>query len=421
MSRAGSASTSEMLTQDQQCLPRNSDKSHLLCACIIGTRPEVIKMAPVIRCLKESAWARPVVIAVGQHTNLLDLAIEDFDICIDDRIEIMRARSSMMEVMAHAIDGLDTRLEAINPACVIAQGDTTTVLAAAIVAFHRRIPFVHVEAGLRTGDMNAPFPEEFNRRAVALATSLHCAPTARAKAALIAEGAHDAECIVTGNTVIDALIETAARMPQLPIGFPPAAKVILLTAHRRENFGGPLEGALAALRAVIDRYPDTAIFLPVHPNPNIKGMAERILGHHPRIVLSEPLSYSPLVAAMKASWLIVTDSGGLQEEGPALGKPVLVLREVTERPEALDTGVVRLVGTDPARIIQAISELHDDPQTYQRMARQVFPYGDGHAAKRIVDALRRRLMPAEHPAAQRARSEPAEQQCGGRSAIAQQP
>lgn len=363
-----------------------------LCACIMGTRPEVIKMAPVVRCLAESDWARPYVIAVGQHTHLLDLAIDDFDISIDERIEIVRQRTSIMEVMARAIDSLDIRLEALNPACVVAQGDTTTVLAAGLAAFHRRIPFVHVEAGLRTGDMTAPFPEEFNRRAVALTTSLHCAPTAKAMAALTAEGIREADCIMTGNTVIDALLEMASRKPELPADFPAAYMTILLTAHRRENFGRPLAQALTALREIVDRYPDIAIFFPVHPNPNTKLVAERILGGHPRIVLSEPVNYPRLVAAMQASWLVVTDSGGMQEEGPALGKPVLVLREVTERPEALDTGVVRLVGTDHDRIIETISELHDDPQTYRRMARPVFPYGDGHAARRIVDAMHRRLM-----------------------------
>jgi len=350
-------------------------------------------MASVIRRVAESDWATPYVIAVGQHTHLLDMAINDFGIRIDAHIEIVRSRPSMMEVLARAVDSLDVALETLNPACVIAQGDTTTVLAAGLVAFHRRIPFVHVEAGLRTGDMDAPFPEEFNRRAVALTTSLHCAPTERAKAALLAEGIRDADCIVSGNTVIDALLDTAAHDPDLPRDFPADFKTILLTAHRRENAGRPLERALSAMRAVVDRYPDIAIYFPVHPNPHTRSAAERILGEHPRIVLSEPIGYSQLVAAMKASWLVVTDSGGMQEEGPALGKPVLVLRETTERPEALETGVVKLVGTSPASIIKAISELHENPLAYQRMAHAVFPYGDGHAAERIVDALRERLLP----------------------------
>lgn len=351
-------------------------------------------MAPVIQRLAESPWATPYVIAVGQHTHLLDIAIADFGIGIDARIEIVRQRSSIMEVLARAVENLDVCLEALAPACVIAQGDTTTVLAAGLVAFHRRIPFVHVEAGLRTGDMTAPFPEEFNRRAVALATSLHCAPTDGALATLLAEGVHGIDCVMTGNTVIDALLETARRKPALPDDFPAHDKTILLTAHRRESFGLPMEQALSALRAVLDRYPDVAIYFPVHPNPNISGVAKRILGQHPRAVLCEPVGYSQLVAAMQASWLVVTDSGGIQEEGPALGKPVLVLREVTERPEALATGVVKLVGTSPERIIQAIATLHDDPQAYRHMAHAVFPYGDGHAAERIVEALHRRLLPA---------------------------
>ena len=276
-------------------------------------------MAPVIRCLATSEWARPHVIAVGQHTHLLDLAIKDFDISIDERIEIVRSRGSITEVMARAIDGLDQSLEALNPSCVVAQGDTTTVLAAGIVAFYRRIPFVHIEAGLRTDDITAPFPEEFNRRAVALATSLHCAPTTRAMAALAAEGVRGADCIMSGNTVIDALLEMVPRKPHLPAGFPTSHKTILLTAHRRENYGRPLEEAFLALREVVDRYADIAFFFPVHPNPNTILVAERILGGHPRIILSEPQNYPQLVAAMQASWLVVSDSGGLQEVGPALG------------------------------------------------------------------------------------------------------
>lgn len=369
-----------------------------MCVCIIGTRPEVIKMAPIIQRLNESHWAKPYVIAVGQHTHLLDLAIKDFEIGIDEHIEIARPRSSLAELLARVIDGLDTRLEPINPACMIAQGDTTTVLAAGLVAFHRRIFFVHVEAGLRTGNMDAPFPEEFNRRAVTLATSLHCAPTAGAMAALIAEGVPAADCLVTGNTVIDALLETAERKPALPRNFPTTARTILLTAHRRENFGPPLERVFSTLRAEVDRYPDIGIFFPIHPNPDTRRTAQRFLGEHPRIVLSKPLGYSSLVAAMQASWLIVTDSGGLQEEAPALGKPVLVIRETTERPEALGTDTVRLVGTDPDRIMQAICELHDDVQAYQRVARPVFPYGNGRAAEYIVGALRRRLVPEDKSA-----------------------
>lgn len=362
-----------------------------ICACVVGTRPEAIKMAPVVKRLKESEWARPWVIAVGQHTHLLDRAIADFGIGIDDRVEILRNKHTVLEVLTHAIDGLDERLEMLAPQCVIAQGDTTTVLAAALVAFHRHLPFVHVEAGLRTGDLSAPFPEEFNRRAASIATTLHCAPTRTAQNALVREGIRESDCIMCGNTVIDALMEMLARNPPLPSDFPSAAKPILLTAHRRESFGAPMRRALSALREAADRYPDIAIYFPVHPNPNSRRTAMEVLNGHPRIVLTEPVDYAELVAAMKASWLVVTDSGGLQEEAPAIGKPVLVLREVTERPEALETGVVKLVGTDPDRILSAIAALHDDPDAYRRAARPVFPYGDGHAAERIVEALRKVL------------------------------
>ncbi len=355
-------------------------------------------MAPIIRRLSESDWAKPYVIAVGQHTHLLDLAIKDFDIGIDERIEIARSRSSMAELMARVVDSLDTRLESINPACIIAQGDTTTVLAAALVAFHRRMSSSCMS---RPACGRATWMRRSRRSStaasVALATSLHCAPTARAMAALVAEGIHAADCLVTGNTVIDALLETAARKPQLPKGFPATARTILLTAHRRENFGRPLERRFQRCVRWSIAIPTSGSSFPSTPTPTRRAMAERLLGEHPRIVLSEPLSYPSLVAAMQASWLIVTDSGGLQEEAPALGKPVLVIRETTERPEALDTGIVRLVGTDPDRIMQAISELHDDPQAYRSMARPVFPYGDGHAAECIVDALRQRLVPATNP------------------------
>jgi UDP-N-acetylglucosamine 2-epimerase (non-hydrolysing) len=377
-----------------------------LCACVVGTRPEVIKMAPVIKRLQQTEWARPWVVAVGQHTQLLDLAIADFDIGIDDRIEIVRSRHSVLEVLTRAIDGLDERLSGVDPQCVLAQGDTTTVLASALVAFHRRIPFVHVEAGLRTGALSAPFPEEFNRRVTAIATWLHCAPTASAMNTLIAEGVPRSDCIVSGNTVIDALLEMEARNPPLPKNFPIADKPILLTAHRRESFGAPLRRALTALREAVDRYSDTAIFFPVHPNPSSHRVAMEIFESHPQVALTEPVKYSELVAAMKASWLVVTDSGGLQEEAPALGKPVLVLREVTERPEALETGVVKLVGTDPERIKSAIAELHDNPDAYRRAARPVFPYGDGHAAVRIVDAMRAALStspPSAFPAGDQTR------------------
>ena len=278
-----------------------------------------------------------------------------------------------------------------RPALVIAQGDTTSVFAAALAAFYRRIPFVHIEAGLRTGDFAAPFPEEFHRRAIAVSTALHCTPTETAARHLRNENIPASHILVSGNTVIDTLLETAAENPPAPRGFPKAPRTILLTAHRRENFGEPLREALTAIRTFVDATPDTAVFFPVHPNPAARSIAHQILSNHERIVLAEPISYREIVGAMQRSWLVVTDSGGLQEEAPALGKPVLVLRDVTERPEAVDAGAVRMVGTSRRRVLQALTDLHRNAAAYKRMARPIFPYGDGHASQRIVAAMQTQM------------------------------
>ncbi|UYO00560.1 MAG: UDP-N-acetylglucosamine 2-epimerase (non-hydrolyzing) [Devosia sp.] len=365
----------------------------VICLCVIGTRPEVIKMAPVIERLAASDWARPLVVSIGQHVELLDRAVADFGLSIDHRVTIDRRRGSILEVASQAMDQLDEFLDGAGAGCVVAQGDTTTVMAAAMVAFYRRLPFVHVEAGLRTGDLSAPFPEEFNRRVAAIGASLHCAPTEQAAQALRAEGVAEAAIVQSGNTVIDALLAMKARKPALPGDFPAVPRPILVTAHRRESFGPQIEEAFGALREAVDRYADIGLYFPVHPNPNIRAVAQRILGGHERIVLTEPLAYAQLVAALGACWAVVTDSGGLQEEAPALGKPVLVLRDVTERPEAIASGAVRLVGTDRARILDALDLLHESADAYAQMARPVFPYGDGHAANRIVEAMRRSFGP----------------------------
>jgi len=362
-----------------------------LCLSIVGTRPEAIKMAPVVRCIEACARLRSYVIEIGQHETLLSNALEGFGIVPDERLTISRKRNSILEVVAQAIDFLDEAFARLQPAYVIAQGDTATVAAGAVAAFYRRIPFVHVEAGLRSNDLSAPFPEEFNRRIAALGATLHCAPTEEAARNLIAEGVDPEDCLVTGNTVIDGLLATHRSAPPLPPDFPDVRRPILVTAHRRESFGERMETAFRALREVVDTYPDVALYFPVHPNPNTRTLANRILGGHERIVRTEPLGYAQMVAALAACWLVVTDSGGLQEEAPALGKPVLVLRDVTERPEAVAMGAVRLVGTNADAIRTAISELHDQPSAYEAMARPIFPYGDGHAAERIVAAMLDRL------------------------------
>lgn len=372
------------------------------CACVVGTRPEVIKMASVIRGLRRTKWAPPFVIATGQQDGLLDRALNDFRIIPDHAIPYDSKGASLVPTLIAIAGRLDDVFDRIRPDFVVAQGDTTSVFAASLAAFYRRIPFIHIEAGLRTGDLSAPFPEEFHRRAIAVSTMLHCAPTRAAASHLLNEGISDDRILISGNTVIDALLETARENPAPPHGFPRVARPILLTAHRRENFGEPLREALLAIRAFVDANPDTGVFFPVHPNPAASAIAHQCLSDHDRIVLAEPVSYSEIVGAMQRSWLIMTDSGGLQEEAPALGKPVLVLRDVTERPEAVAAGAVRIVGTSHIRIVQAMTELYRDKAVYDRMARPVFPYGDGHAAQRIVAALRRKLaIPsgAEAPAA----------------------
>ncbi len=358
------------------------------CACVVGTRPEVIKMAPVIRRLRQTGWAVPFVIATGQQDGLLEKALNDFQLRPDHAIPYDPKGTNVVPVLSSIAGKLDQVFDQIRPALVIAQGDTTSVFAAALAAFYRRIPFVHIEAGLRTGDFSAPFPEEFHRRAIAVSTALHCTPTETAARHLRRENIPASHILVSGNTVIDTLLEMAAENPALPPGFPKLPRTILLTAHRRENFGEPLREALTAIRTFVDATPDTAVFFPVHPNPAARSIAHQILSNHERIVLAEPISYGEIVGAMQRAWLVVTDSGGLQEEAPALGKPVLVLRDVTERPEAVAAGAVRMVGTTRLRVFRALTDLYCDNAAYKRMAKPIFPYGDGHAAQRIVAALR---------------------------------
>jgi UDP-N-acetylglucosamine 2-epimerase (non-hydrolysing) len=358
---------------------------------IIGTRPEAIKLAPLILAMRESNWADVEVLATGQHGELLVNALADFAIVADDNLRIMTPGQALSGVAARVLEALDARLAASPPDCVVVQGDTTTVMAAGLAAFHRGIPVVHVEAGLRTGNFREPFPEELNRRMVALCTKLHCAPTEPMAANLRAEGIPESQIVVTGNTVIDALLSIASGDPPLPAGVPDVERLILVTAHRRESFGAPLEGALKALRQLIDDDPALGIAYPVHPNPNVRQAAQDILGRHPRVALLGPVRYPTMVALMRKAWAVVTDSGGLQEEAPALGKPVLVLRDRTERPEAIAEGSAMLVGTDPVRIRTALARLAARPEVYAAMAEPRFPYGDGHASKRIVTAVGRML------------------------------
>jgi UDP-N-acetylglucosamine 2-epimerase (non-hydrolysing) len=356
--------------------------------CIVGTRPEAIKMAPVIKALQAQPDIECRVLATAQHRHMLDQVFGFFAITPELDLDIMRPNQSLATLTARLLTELDGVLQAEKPDVVLAQGDTTTVMSAALACFYQRIPFGHVEAGLRTGDIYNPFPEEANRVIAGKLTRWHFAPTQSAMDNLLREGVDPADISMTGNTVIDALLATAAQDLPLDIPLDSNKRLILVTSHRRENFGEPFQNICLALKSLAERNPDIQILYPVHPNPNVKDLAHQLLGNTPNITLCAPLDYAPFIAAMKRSYLIISDSGGVQEEAPALGKPVLVLRQETERPEAVDLGVVKLVGADQTTIIEQAQRLLDDPQAYKSMARGISPYGDGKAAGRIVDVLR---------------------------------
>jgi UDP-N-acetylglucosamine 2-epimerase (non-hydrolysing) len=356
--------------------------------CVVGTRPEAIKMAPVILALKQEQMLEVRVLATAQHRHMLDQVMKVFNIDPDIDLNIMRPNQALTTLTARLLLDLDDVLLAEKPDAVLAQGDTTTVMAVALACFYHKIPFGHVEAGLRTWDMQNPFPEEMNRVIAGRLAKWHFAPTESSRHNLLREGVTDTDIIVTGNTVIDALLSVADREVELPVELDPTKRLILVTAHRRENFGEPFECVCRALLILLERNPDVQVLYPVHPNPNVRDTAHHLLGSHPRVVLCDPLDYLPFVAAMKRAYLILSDSGGVQEEAPALGKPVLVLRHETERPEAVEEGVVKLVGTDFDTIVTEAQRLLDDKVVYHSMARGVSPYGDGHASGRIVKVLR---------------------------------
>ncbi len=375
---------------------------------IFGTRPEAIKMAPVVRALEQTPGIESLVCVTAQHREMLDQVLNLFRIVPDYDLDLMQPNQSLAELTAAVFLGLDPILAETQPHWVLVQGDTTTVMAAALTAYYRRIRVGHVEAGLRTGDKWQPFPEEINRRVAGVTADLHFAPTQKSRQNLLREGVPDGNISVTGNPVIDAL-QAVARLPVTPgfldhlasLGIPepfrsPASpagqrsgpRLILITAHRRENFGAPLESICAALRSLAETYgPELHLIYPVHLNPNVQEPVQRLLGGLPNITLLPPLDYLPMVHLIKQSTLLLTDSGGLQEEAPGLGVPVLVLREVTERPEGIEAGTVRLVGTETGAIVQAARRLLDDTEAHRAMAQAVNPYGDGRAASRIIWSL----------------------------------
>jgi UDP-N-acetylglucosamine 2-epimerase (non-hydrolysing) len=356
--------------------------------CVVGTRPEAIKMAPVILALKKEPWANVRVLATAQHRHMLDQVLNFFNITPDIDLNIMRPNQALTTLTARLLLEMDDVLLSEKSDVVLVQGDTTTVMSVALACFYHRIAVGHVEAGLRTWDINNPFPEEANRVIAGRLARWHFAPTESSRQNLLREGISDQDISVTGNTVIDALLMTAANDLELPIELDPAKRLVLITSHRRENFGEPFRNICLALRTLSERNPEVQFLYPVHPNPNVKDVAYELLADRPNIILCEPLDYAPFVAALKRAYLIISDSGGVQEEAPALGKPVLVLRDETERPEAVDQGVVKLVGADYDRIVSEAQRLLDDENAYRAMAQGISPYGDGHGAERIAKILR---------------------------------
>jgi UDP-N-acetylglucosamine 2-epimerase (non-hydrolysing) len=360
-----------------------------LVTIVLGTRPEAIKLAPVIRAFLQEQQFRTRVVLTGQHREMVSQVMELFGLTADHDLALMAPKQTLTHITCAALGGLKQEFAAHRPDLVLVQGDTTTAFASALAAFYEQIPVGHVEAGLRTDNLLDPFPEEANRRLISQLAQLHFAPTERSAANCRASGVVG-DVLVTGNTVIDALLQMAEQAPRLDLpGLDwQGQRVILATVHRRENWGERLAEIGLGFLEVLERFPDTALLLPLHRNPTVREPLQALLGNHPRAFLTEPLDYDQLVAAMRGCTLVLTDSGGLQEEAPALGKPVLVLRRTTERPEAVDAGTARLIGTASADIVAEASALLSDPQAYEAMARAVNPFGDGQASGRIVAAAR---------------------------------
>ena len=370
----------------------STSSSSLKIMSIIGTRPEAIKMAPLLRQLEKTAGVESVLCLTAQHREMLDQVLQLFQLQPRHDLDIMQQKQSLTHITARALEGLESIMAKEKPDMVLVQGDTTTTMAGSLAAFYHQVPVGHVEAGLRTGDKYAPFPEEINRRLNSVIAELHFAPTASAAENLHREGIPSRQVFVTGNTVIDALQTTV----QADFVFPhpslrgldfKAYRVLLVEAHRRENLGRPLEEICSALRELLESFPRALLVFPVHKNPAVRETVYRYLGEHSRALLLEPLDLLSFHNLMARAHLVLSDSGGIQEEAPSLGKPVLVLREVTERPEALEAGTALLAGTSAAKILQLASHLLQDEESYRRMARASNPYGDGRASERIVGRI----------------------------------
>jgi UDP-N-acetylglucosamine 2-epimerase (non-hydrolysing) len=376
-------------------MPDNTARRHRV-AVVLGTRPEAIKMAPVIAALrKEPERFEPVVITTSQHREMLAQAMHAFHLSVDIDLGLTHANQTLAEFTARALLALTDAFRAAKPDLLLVQGDTSTVIAAALAAFYNGIPIGHVEAGLRSGDNRRPFPEEVNRRMASCVTDLHFAPTRRAKENLLAERIAEEQIFVTGNTIVDALAairhDGVFDDPTLNTLGWDERRVALATVHRRENLGPGLRNVCTAFRRLVDIHADLAIIIPVHLNPQVREVVYGELRGVDRIVLLEPLEYPDMIEVMRRSLLVLTDSGGIQEEAPAMHKPVLILRTVTERPEVVESGFGTLVGTDPEQIVSEASRLLTDPVAYRAMTSGANPFGDGHAAERIVAVISTQL------------------------------
>lgn len=359
---------------------------------IYGTRPEAIKMAPIVTALQNSDQFECVVTVTGQHREMLDQVNEIFGITPDHDLNIIQPRQTLNGVLTRTVEGLDRIFEDTPPDAVVVQGDTTTSTAAAIAAFYRGIPVIHAEAGLRSFNLFSPFPEEANRKITSQITSLHLAPTATSKENLLREAITEEDIVVTGNTVIDALLHTVEQQlpftdPQLEEIASSGKRVLLVTTHRRENQGEAMRGVGRALARIADAEPELTIVLPAHRNPVVREAVLPAIEGKPNVVVTEPLAYGEFTRMLSVAHVVLTDSGGVQEEAPSLGKPVLVMRENTERPEAVTAGTVKLIGTDEERIVTEVDRLLNDADAYQAMANAVNPYGDGKAAERSLAAI----------------------------------
>lgn len=375
---------------------------------IYGTRPEAIKVAPIIKAIEAADGLENIIVVTGQHREMLDQVNSMFGIVPDHDMNIMSAGQSLNAIVAKVIAGIDQILETESPDAVIVQGDTSTVMGAAVASFNRQVPVVHLEAGLRSGDINSPFPEEANRKLTSQIAALHLAPTATSRANLTREDISENDIVVTGNSVIDTLMFATANLDvhfvderlealQESVGATSAGRILLVTAHRRENLGAAMESIGAAVAELARKYPDLTIVFPIHRNPKVRAAIRPAVKSLENVLLIEPLAYAEFTRILSLADIVLTDSGGVQEEAPSLGKPVLVMRENTERPEAVVAGTVKLIGTHGQRLVDEVSLLLDSDEAYRGIANAVNPYGDGQAARRTVEALRWKFAGGERP------------------------